>query len=256
MLERRGCVVDIVDNGRSAVDAVRERAYALVLMDGQMPEMDGLAATRAIRSAEPADGRPLRIVALTAAAMRDDRERCIAAGMDDYLTKPLGPEALDAVLERWLGAPREDSATSPPPLSAERLVEEPIDRAVLADLGALLTNGEPVLPQLVATFLGDVPGRLAAIRDAIDHGDAAALRRAAHTLKGSSATLGARDAAASCAALEACGASGSMRAARERFRDLERDIARACAALEAHAAGVAPALLLEPHALADRAGSR
>jgi signal transduction histidine kinase/DNA-binding response OmpR family regulator len=251
MLERRGCVVDIVDTGRSAVDAVHERAYALVLMDGQMPEMDGLAATRAIRSAEPADGRPIRIVALTAAAMRDDRERCIAAGMDDYLTKPLRPEALDAVLERWLGAPREDSATSPPPSSAERLVEAPIDRAVLADLGALLTNGEPVLRQLVATFLGEVPGRLAAIRDAIDHGDAAALRRAAHTLKGSSATLGARDAAVSCAALEACGASGSMRAARERFRDLERDIACACAALEAHAAGVAPALLLEPHAPAD-----
>ena len=101
MLEKAGHRVDIVGDGREAVDAVRGTAYDLMLMDCLMPEMDGFEATRAIRAAEDGTGRHLPIIALTANAMPTDREACLAAGMDDYLTKPLSKPALLEALERW-----------------------------------------------------------------------------------------------------------------------------------------------------------
>jgi polar amino acid transport system substrate-binding protein len=102
-LENLGYRVQVVGNGREAVDAVaRGEGYALILMDMQMPEMDGVTATKAIRRAEIASGRRLPIVAMTANAMEGDRETCIAAGMDDYISKPVNREKLRAALERWV----------------------------------------------------------------------------------------------------------------------------------------------------------
>ncbi|MFY7905945.1 MAG: response regulator, partial [Burkholderiaceae bacterium] len=100
MLERLGCQVDLVENGREAVNAVRDRAYALVLMDMQMPEMDGLSATRLIRELGNSNAR-VPIVALTANAMQSDREACLQAGMNDFLAKPFKTHELVACVERW-----------------------------------------------------------------------------------------------------------------------------------------------------------
>ena len=103
MLAKLGYSVELAGNGREALSMLAVRSYGLVFMDCQMPEMDGYAATAAIRSREAGDTH-LPIVAMTAHAMKGDRERCLAAGMDDYLSKPLRPEQLDALLERMLGA--------------------------------------------------------------------------------------------------------------------------------------------------------
>ena len=103
MLERLGVRADTAADGRQALAAIEEHAYDLVLMDCLMPEMDGYEATQALRIREEGTGRRLPIVAMTANAMEGDRERCLAAGMDDYIPKPVRPETLRAVLERWLG---------------------------------------------------------------------------------------------------------------------------------------------------------
>jgi CheY-like chemotaxis protein len=106
MLEKAGHRVDLVSNGREAVEALDRQPYDLVFMDCLMPQMDGFEATRAIRVAEAGTDRHVPIVALTANAMQRDREQCLAAGMDDYLTKPFSKQALTAVLERWTELPR------------------------------------------------------------------------------------------------------------------------------------------------------
>jgi CheY-like chemotaxis protein len=106
MLEKAGHRVDLVENGREAVEAVGRTPYDLVLMDCLMPQMDGFEATRAIRAAEMGTDRHLPIVALTANAMQRGREECLAAGMDDYLTKPFSKQALTAAVERWTELPR------------------------------------------------------------------------------------------------------------------------------------------------------
>jgi CheY-like chemotaxis protein len=103
MLEKLGHRVDVADDGLHAIDAVRRMAYDLVFMDCQMPGMDGFAATRAIRAAEAGTSRHIPIVALTANAMRGDREQCLASGMDDYIAKPVAKQTLTAALERWGG---------------------------------------------------------------------------------------------------------------------------------------------------------
>ena len=106
MLEKAGHRVDLVSNGREAVEALDRRSYDLVFMDCLMPQMDGFEATRAIRAAEVGTDRQVPIVALTANAMQRDREQCLAAGMDDYLTKPFSKQALNAAVERWTELPR------------------------------------------------------------------------------------------------------------------------------------------------------
>jgi CheY-like chemotaxis protein len=178
-LERLGCAVTVVDNGAKAVSACFERDYALVLMDVQMPVMDGLQATREIRGRE-ADGQRRPIVALTAGAMTDELERCRDAGMDGMLTKPIEPARLCELLERFgLGM------AGPKP--SERTGEWRRVKAVAlddAELSTLFGDDPAFLSELLGTFIASSTAIVAEIDRAVGAGDRAALRAAAHKLKG------------------------------------------------------------------------
>jgi signal transduction histidine kinase/CheY-like chemotaxis protein len=191
MLARRGHSVAIANNGREAVQAVFARDYAAVFMDCQMPEMDGYEATKEIRRRE-GDGRRVPIIAMTAHSMKGDRERCLAAGMDDYVSKPLRAEALEAVLARWVRAPDADG-----PLDLQALEQL---RTELAGLGPG-KSADPLIRQFIDTMVE----RVEAIVDVAQRGDAGQIEREAHSLKGASATLGAVRLATVCAELEEAG---------------------------------------------------
>ena len=217
MLETAGCRVDAVANGREAVDAMARLPYDLVFMDCQMPEMDGYEASRAIRAAERegASGRHVPIVALTANALEGDREQCLAAGMDDYLAKPITKAAFGASLRRWgtQGGPPTDGS---------------IDAAALAALAAI--EGEPGQPnrlaELLDVFRRDTPARLAAVRGAIERGDGDLVRRGAHVFKGSCAALGLRHLQALSATLESRGGVGMAAEAHSTFAAMEAELDR------------------------------
>jgi two-component system, sensor histidine kinase and response regulator len=191
MLGKRGYEVEIAVNGREALTMRTLRHYALVFMDCQMPEMDGYAATAAIRSRESGDAR-LPIVAMTAHAMKGDRERCIAAGMDDYLSKPLRPQELDDVLTRWLGTP---GAPEPKPSSQ---AFEPVPsgdpfESLLDDarMRIFRVDYPEIIDQLIELFVESTPPLLSELREGAESGDPDAVRRAAHRLKGSCQNIGA-----------------------------------------------------------------
>ena len=214
MIESLGCQVDIVATGLQAIEALERCSYDVVLMDCQMPEMGGLEATRVIREREalppishPAVHTP--IIALTAHALPSDRDQCLAAGMDDYLSKPFTLESLHATLARWL-SPR-PAAASP---SAERsgamhLVS--VDRKALDTLRSLHRGGTPdLLHKVLYIYLNNAPHLLNTMRDAVAHSDALALQRAAHSLKSSSANVGALQLAAFSKEMEALGKAQRM----------------------------------------------
>jgi signal transduction histidine kinase/CheY-like chemotaxis protein/HPt (histidine-containing phosphotransfer) domain-containing protein len=208
MLERLGQRPDVVGDGAEAVEAVRRTPYDLVLMDVQMPVLDGLQATQRIRDELPRDRQP-RIVAMTASATDEDRERSLAAGMDDHLTKPLRREELVAVLARARGrspaAPTPAAAPAPP--SAPVAVparDQPVDHSVLEALTARLGERGPVLrARLVDTWRTETGARLEALDAAAADGDGEQVLRLVHAVKGGSAALGAVRLAAACARLEA-----------------------------------------------------
>jgi signal transduction histidine kinase/CheY-like chemotaxis protein/HPt (histidine-containing phosphotransfer) domain-containing protein len=211
LLERLGHRADIASNGREALAWLEHAAYDVILMDVQMPEMDGLEASRAICARWPTGRRP-RIVAMTAEAMPGDRETCLAAGMDDYIVKPVTLDRLREALAKCppLGGV---AATQARP-SETSIVEDPgagamsaIDHGVLDQLREDLGGNAP-LHDVILTFLENTPAALAALRDATVRGDAEAIRRAAHTIKGTSAMLGARSLSEQCAELERLGRSG------------------------------------------------
>src|SRR5262249_34670202 len=184
-LERLGYRADVVSKGREVLERLDAVGYDVILMDVQMPEMDGLETSRAVCHRWPPGERP-RIIAMTAEAMQGDRERCLAAGMDDYLVKPVRVDAL----RRALG--ESDPVHAPPaaPPVGEEPLRDAIDRAVLdglrEDLGDLHT-----LRHVLIAFVDRAPAVLAQLKDAAARRDREALAAAAHRLKGTSATLGA-----------------------------------------------------------------
>ncbi len=227
ILEKLGYRVEVAENGKEALEACARTRYDAVLMDGQMPGMDGWEATRRIRERERGGPR-LPIIAMTASAMKGDRERFLEAGMDDYVSKPVTPEELERVLRRWVGAaaaPAERAALAPAP------AQELLDEAIVGSLMAVDDDGT-LMDEVVATFLKIAPIRLAAIRKAAK-GNAAQLERAAHSFLGSCGNLGCRRMADLCARLEVLGRSGSTEGASELARALEEEYAAVKPHLEA-----------------------
>ncbi len=210
-LEKLGYRADVVTNGREAVDAVSRVSYALVLMDCQMPEMDGFEATALIRKREGEQAsRRLPIVAMTANAMQRDHEKCLNAGMDDYLSKPTKLEQLEATLARWIsGQPSPDERKEPVWSEKAHSVHECVDPAVLAEFRQLDMSCS-LLVTLITNFLKDVPHRLADLQNALQQGDEETLARVAHELNGSSGNLGARKMRQLCVELQALGKANDL----------------------------------------------
>ncbi len=247
LLERMGYRADVAANGLEVLEALQRQSYDVILMDVQMPEMDGLEASRAIHEGRTAEQRP-RIVAMTANAMQGDREECLDAGMDDYLTKPIQSKALQAVLERtgWWAKKRtlpleEPGAGALPTGDAESEVQAApaLDPAVLSELRQFPGEGEPdIVQELAEAFQFETPPLLEALRQAIVEGQPEQLKRAAHNLRGSSNNLGANTMAALSAELEAIGKNGTVERAAELVTHLEQEYQRVCQALAAEIAGV------------------
>jgi CheY-like chemotaxis protein/HPt (histidine-containing phosphotransfer) domain-containing protein len=195
LLERLGYGADVVATGSAALSALSEQRYDLVLMDAQMPEMDGLEAARRIVAGAATGGHRPRIVAMIASTERADRDACLAAGMDDCLGKPILLDDLQRALLRAAGS------------RAEPLFDPAcIDR--LRQLEA--ATGQAIVAEVVGHFLESAPGQVEAIREALASGDAGALGFAAHALKGSSAQLGACRLAALAEELEALARNGAV----------------------------------------------
>jgi CheY-like chemotaxis protein/HPt (histidine-containing phosphotransfer) domain-containing protein len=249
LLEEMGCQVDVAEDGRAAVTATLRQRYDLVLMDCQMPEMDGFQATAEIREREADAGVRLPIVALTAHAMRGDRERCIAAGMDDYLSKPFEPEQLQNVLERWLpraaqrgvqmtaGANGSAQTAAVAPSASALAASTPstpvLDATALAKLRALQRPGKPSPMQKWGTmFLAGAPDHLRAMQEALERDDAETLQRSAHTLKSGAAQFGAHQFSQQCADIEALAKGGNVADARPKVATLHADYEPVRAALE------------------------
>ena len=248
MIANLGGTVELVDNGREALNATLARDFDLVLMDCQMPIMDGYEATRAIRGsyqaldrAEPGQGRKrATIVAMTANAMAGDREKCLAAGMDDYVSKPFTQDELSDVLLRWFQPKHLQAstasgaeATEVTPIRGARAVggrqsqsvsdNSPLDGRVLDRLRKISPNGDTVLRKVVERYLEATPKLIETLQRAADENDSDGLFRAAHTLKSSSGMLGAGHLMALCRELEHIGKADSTEGAVAKLGELRNE---------------------------------
>jgi diguanylate cyclase (GGDEF)-like protein len=188
MLAMNGCECEFAANGREAVEAARRGGFDLILMDCSMPEMDGYEATAHIRNFEEPLGRRTPIVAMTANTQRGDSEKCLAAGMDDYLAKPITLVELRHKLERWLAKRTSGGQAMLSDAGLGDIDGSPLDNVVFDKLREILG---PALPQSIAPFLEDTPTYLDQLEQAVQDGDADTARAMAHAIKGSSGNLGA-----------------------------------------------------------------
>jgi PAS domain S-box-containing protein len=210
LLEQLGYRADVATNGLEAIEALERQPYDVVLMDVQMPELDGLDATRRICERWPAESRP-HIVAMTANALPEDREACFAAGMNDYVAKPIRAEELVAALKR-----------AKPLANGEAAVGYiSLDDGALGNLRDL--GGDEFLGEVIDAFLADAPQLIATLRRALDEQGAEELRRAAHTLKSNGATLGAEEFAELCRTLEQRAKEGELDGASELVDRIEQE---------------------------------
>jgi CheY-like chemotaxis protein/HPt (histidine-containing phosphotransfer) domain-containing protein len=225
LLQQMGYRADVAGNGLETLDALERQPYDVILMDVQMPEMDGLEASRQINQRWPRAARP-RIIAMTANAMPGDREMCLAAGMDDYLAKPIRVGELVAALSssQPLRAVRTHGAPTP-------MTESIIDRATLAELAA--NTDAAFVRELVDTYLDDSPRLLDDMRQALRDDNATLLARSAHSLKSNSASVGALGLSALAKELELAGKAGQLDGAQEQVERLARTYTDMAAALKA-----------------------
>ncbi|OLC53287.1 MAG: hypothetical protein AUH92_06265 [Acidobacteria bacterium 13_1_40CM_4_69_4] len=263
MIESLGCGVDVAADGEEVLERLAGAAYDLVLMDCQMPKKDGLEATAELRRRESAagGGRRTPVVALTANAMEGDRDRCLAAGMDDYLSKPLRREVLEAALAKWLAADGKDAgprssvrgdaekraagreaagtaggrpASAAPPEPAPSDGDGPIDMKTLDSMRTVRQEGRAdLVARAVSLYLKSSPEQVKELHDAVDRNETATLNRLAHSLKSSSAMIGALRLSELCRRLEIQARDDRLESAAERVAEIEAEFARVVRALEA-----------------------
>ena len=232
VLQKAGYSVDVAETGVQALEHMRKGHYSAVLMDVQMPEMDGYEATRSIRAWE-GDRRPTPIIAMTASAMMGDRERCLEAGMNDYVSKPLKPDDLLAVLDRWVEQPPgglPSDLRSPPAPAAEspqaaamRGDESPLS---LADAMPRFLDNRAFFDDICNQFLAGLPERIATMRTALEQGDVKELFRHAHSLKGIAASISAGRLTKLALELETLGLSDRTDSAPALLAQIEVEAAR------------------------------
>jgi two-component system, sensor histidine kinase and response regulator len=236
MVAKLGYRSDVAGNGLEALEALERGIYDAVLMDCHMPEMDGFQATAEIRRRE-AGGSRIPIIAMTAGALVEDRGKCIAAGMDDYLSKPVKNREVEAILNRWIGGgplvPDQGSLDGPnghigPLDSAEGV----LDAAQFDGLRQLARGDPGLLGNLIEQYLLQATSEVAELRDAVGRGDPPAVGQLAHSLRGASATMGANRVASACAALEEAAARGTVNGT-EGLHRLVDELELATAALRA-----------------------
>jgi CheY-like chemotaxis protein len=260
LLARMGYHADVAANGLEVMDALRRQLYDVVLMDVQMPEMDGLEATRSLRRELPEMRQP-RVIAMTANAMQGDREMCLAAGMDDYVSKPIRLEELVEALSKShpLADNREAEAlpslirgleqagTGPQPFDRRGGETSPVlsdasgpvpdaavlDPTALENLLSMLGGEFVYLEELIDSFLEDAPLLLAELNQSIKGGDSAGVRRVAHSLKSNSADFGATALSSLCKELEMMGKSGAIDGAADLAARIVAEYRKAAVALEA-----------------------
>ena len=220
LLEKAGHRVTLASTGREALAAWENAGipgFDLVLMDIQMPEMDGVEATAAIRNREKGSGKHIPILAMTAHAMRGDKEMCLASGMDGYISKPIHPDGLFAEIERCLAPSDGRNAVA----ENSREPGEQIDRASLLER---VEGDHELLTEMIHLFQEDAPNLLTAMRDALQRGDMAVLERSAHSLKGAVSNFSAKAAAAAAAQLEKDAKNKDAEFAKESLVEVERAV--------------------------------
>jgi PAS domain S-box-containing protein len=247
ILKKLGLNADIVIDGTQAVKALETIPYDLVLMDVQMPVMDGLEATRKIRaqeaeraaqnSAQPAEGmnqerpasRPLvPIIAMTAHAIAGDREKCLAAGMNDYVSKPMTPYALGKVLARWLPKDKDEKKMMSDEcemISGKEIEKDEVHTSLIFDrpgMMARLMNDKELADRIVAGFLGDIPRQMEALRTFLDAEDRLGAERQAHTIKGAAANVGGGVLFAVAFEIEKAAGDGDLKSAGKRLAEMEK----------------------------------
>jgi two-component system sensor histidine kinase/response regulator len=226
MLEKLGYEAEVAVNGVEAVERVGGKDFAAVLMDCQMPEMDGYEATAAIRRLEVMkNSSRIPIIAMTAAAMEGDREKCIAAGMDDYISKPVRLPELYAVLQRWTASSRPSpAAEESPKAEVSDEVAAHIDPVRISELRELTDKANrDGFSVLADSFLEDAPPRLVAIEQAFAGTDTATIAWEAHALKGAAANLGANKLSAQCQRMELKAKASDVPGAEAVFAELQTE---------------------------------
>jgi PAS domain S-box-containing protein len=235
ILQIQGYSVTVVNNGVEALDAHAQGAFDLILMDCHMPEMDGFEATKEIRERERASiGKRVPIVALTANAMAQDREDCLNAGMDDHLSKPFSMLTLQSMLDRWVPQSVPTQAAAEPAARSPGRADGVLDRQVLDQLGKVVTNGKPeLLARVINLYLAESPKLMKKLKQAALAGDAPETASAAHSLKSSSANVGAKAMSRFCEEIEALARRADSEAARKMLAKIEAEHGRVQTALAA-----------------------
>jgi CheY-like chemotaxis protein len=226
MFEKLGHAVVLANNGRQAIDKINAQEFDIVFMDVQMPEMDGVTATGEIRKREQTTGGHIPIVAMTAHAMKGDKEKCLEAGMDDYVSKPIRRKDLADVIARIVERFLTEAPANGEPAAASATDANEGSRMIL-DEAALLEecdNDKALLRRMVEIYDRDASGRLPRLREAVHTGSAVAVKEEAHALKGGIGTFYAKAAYDTAYDLEKMGAAGNLDNAQATLQTLESQL--------------------------------
>jgi CheY-like chemotaxis protein len=238
LLRKAGYPVDAVENGRMAIEAVKRTAYNLILMDVQMPEMNGFEATQAIRERE-GETKHTPIIAMTAHAMKGDRERCLQAGMDDYISKPIEPRELFNIVEKWTKSRGKEKDLSPFTLHlspskrendivtyGEPTCSEFIEPVDLESAFQRFDGDTEFFKEMLREFLNLAPKQLEKLAEAMERGDAKVVEREAHSLKGAAGNLGAKAFGQVALQLEILGRTKDLAGVKEIIGNLKAELTR------------------------------